>query len=164
MAVRQVDFTTISERLQHAAIEDVAMAAVVGIGLDMLEFEKPGHGGAAMHDDAKLPGLFVQLHSEIGGLFVERVAPVSPAPADPFPLDGALEVAEKGVGEVLPEPLDGFRTAFRFQKLEQFAVGRDKFSAGDHRSSLQDSPPQRSEGEGRGGGEAGVDTFLYYSK
>lgn len=128
------------------------MAAVVGIGLDMLQFEKPGHGRAAVHDDAKLPGLFVQFHGEIGGLFVERVAPVGPAPADPFPFDGTLEVAEKGVGEVLPEPLDGFRTAFRFQKLEQFAVGRNEFSAGDHRSFSQNFLPSEAMGRAGEGG------------
>ncbi len=90
-----------------------------------------------MHDDPELAGLLVELHGEIGGLFVERPGPVEPAAFEPAGGDEVAEGRQVGVREEIPEIKDGRFPAFVFEELEELAVGRDEFDAGDQGRLLE---------------------------
>ncbi len=81
IAMREVGVIVESHRFQNAAIEHVAMAAIVVIWFDVFQLQEPSHRGAVVHVDGETAGFFVDFHGEISGFFVERVAPIDPASA-----------------------------------------------------------------------------------
>ncbi len=97
----------IAERLEHTAIEHVAVAAVVGVRLDIRAVGQPAFGRAAVHFDAEFARVFVELDGEVGGFLVEGAGPVEPAAAEAVLGDEAPQFIEVVVGEMLPERDDG---------------------------------------------------------
>jgi hypothetical protein len=130
--MRKIGVILESQRFQYPAIEHVAMAAVIVIGLDVFELEQSAHRGTVVHLDSEPAGLFIQFHGEIGRFFIERMAPIEPASPQPV-LPGQLsQVVQKEVGKIVPKTLDGVRPAFLLEKLEELAVGGDKLGARYH--------------------------------
>jgi hypothetical protein len=121
-----------SQRFEYAAIEYVAMAAIVVIGLDVFELQQSAHRGAVVHLDRKPAGLFVQFHGEIGRFFIQRVGPIEPASPQAVLLGQVSQIYQKVIREIIPKILDGLGPAFVFEKLEEFAIGGDKIGARYH--------------------------------
>ena len=96
-AVRQIDHAIVAEWFQNAPVKDVAMATIVMVRFDLLHFEKPSHGRAAVHCDSELASVIVQFHGKVCCLLVQCMAPVDPAAAEPIPLDRTFQVAEECV-------------------------------------------------------------------
>jgi hypothetical protein len=108
------------------------MAAVVVIRGDMTGLQKHPFGGASMHGNFKFSGLLVQFHGEIGGFFIEGMAPVKPTALDPVFHHQIPEISQKLIGEEIPEVENGGSAALFLKIFEQLTISRNKFGARYH--------------------------------
>lgn len=138
--------TVVVEVLQAEGLDGVPVAvavqAVAGVGLQPtggFQVKQPSLGGTVMHLDQEPTGWLIEIHGEVGGLFVERPGPVVKAAAEAGTADVAAENgvrARSGLEAVVPVALNFFLSIVPFEVGKKLAVGRDKLCAGNHRSTL----------------------------
>jgi hypothetical protein len=46
--------------------------------------------------------------------------------------DVVVKIFQKMIGQIIPEIKNGLASSFLFEEFEEFAVGWDKFRAGNH--------------------------------
>ena len=85
-----------------------------------------------MHGEFKFAGLLVELHRKIGSLFVQGVAPILPAAANPLGGDKFSQIHKELIRKILPEIIHSLSATLAFQEFEQLTICGNELRAGNH--------------------------------